>query len=57
MKLQNEVMEHDRVQKAVKERQGVSLREDFNMNLYQRPQFKKVEREKWKDPRGMSYEG
>ena len=52
-----EVNEESRIKDAVKERQGVSLRESFNLELCQNPIWKTVDKSKWKTPRGISYEG
>ena len=52
-----EVGEESRIKDAVKERQGVSLRENFNLELCQNPIWKSIDKSKWKAPRGISYEG
>ena len=52
-----EVGEESRIKDAVKERQGVSLRENFNLELCQNPIWKSVDKSKWKSTRGISYEG
>lgn len=52
-----EVGETSRVREAIKEREGVSLRDSFNHNLYTNPVWKSVDKAKWRNPKGMSYEG
>ena len=53
----NEVREQERMQDTINEMGNVSLRESFNMDLYERPIWKHVDKQKWKDPKGMSYSG
>ena len=53
-----EVGESGRIKEAIDERGSVSLRESFNMKLYEQPVWKSVEKKKWRgDKRGLSYEG
>ena len=52
-----EVTDSSRIKDAVAERGSVSLRESFDLNLCENPVWKSVDKTKWKDPRGMSYEG
>ena len=52
-----EVGEAGRLHDAIKEQAGTSLRESFDNNLYQNPVWKSVDKKKWRDQRGMSYEG
>ena len=52
-----EVSDAARIKEGIADRQGVSLRESFNMDLYNRPQWKSVEKQKWRSKRGISYEG
>ncbi len=53
-----EVSEPSRIKDAIDERGSVSLRESFNMQLYEHPVWKSVEKKKWRgDKRGISYEG
>ena len=52
-----DVDELNRIKLAIKEQGNASLRESFNMDLYERPVYKSVEKTKWKTARGMSYEG
>ena len=52
-----EVTDQSRIKDAVAERAGVSLRESFDLNLCENPVWKSVDKTKWKNPRGMSYEG
>ena len=52
-----EVNEGSRAQDAVKEREGVSLRESFDLKLFENPVWKSVEKKKWRHPRGISYQG
>ena len=49
--------EQSRIKDAVQERGAVSLRESFDLNLCENPVWKSVDKTKWKNPRGMSYEG
>lgn len=53
----NDVDEANRIKDAVKERNNTSLRESFDMNLYENPVFKNVDKKKWMDQNDMSYEG
>ena len=46
-----------RIKQAIQDREGVSLRESFNMNMYKYHQFKPIEKKKWRSPLGMSYQG
>jgi len=53
------VDKHDaeRIARAVKAQASVSLKESFNLELFENPVFKEVEKSKWKTPNGMSYSG
>ena len=52
-----EVNDASRINDGIAERQGVSLRESFNMDLFNHPVWKSVEKSKWRSKQGMSYEG
>ena len=52
-----EVNEPSRIKEGIAERQGVSLRESFNMDMYNNPIWKSVDKQKWRSQRGVSYEG
>ena len=50
--------EQSRINDAVAERGSVSLRESFDLNLFENPVWKSVDKAKWRgDPRGMSHKG
>ena len=52
-----EVDESARLQDAIKEQGRKSLRESFDLELYQNPIWKNVDKSKWRDIKGMSYKG
>ena len=52
-----EVGETGRINEAIKEQGCLSLRDSFNMKMYSNPVWKSVDKAKWKNPRGMSYQG
>ena len=43
-----ELDEHSRIQDAVQEREGVSLRESFNLALFENPVWKQIDKGRWK---------
>lgn len=52
-----EVNEPSRIKDGIAERAGVSLRETFDLELYNNPVWKSVDKRKWRSSQGMSYEG
>ena len=52
-----EVTDSSRIKDGIAERTGVSLRESFNLEIYQNPVWKSVDKKKWRTRRGISYEG
>ncbi len=52
-----DVSEAARLKDAIAESGNVSLRESFNLELYENPVWKSVDKQKWRSQRGMSYEG
>jgi hypothetical protein len=49
--------EPSRIKKAVAAEGNASLRESFNLRLFEEPKWKKIEKTKWLSPNGMSYSG
>lgn len=52
-----DVGEASRIKEAIAERNSTSLAESFDMNLYQHPIYKSIDKKKWLDTKDMSYEG
>jgi len=46
-----------RVKKSVALEANASLKESFDLKMYQQPVWKKIEKSKWRTPNGMSYSG
>jgi hypothetical protein len=46
-----------RIKQAVQQENQGSLGESFNLQMYQQPTWKIIEKEKWKTFKGMSYSG
>ena len=52
-----ETDEGSRVQAAIAKDGNLSLKEDFNLLLFEQPVWKQVDKEKWRTAEGMSYRG
>lgn len=52
-----EIFDSARIKEAVQREANASLRESFDFLMYEQPTWKKIEKEKWKTPRGISYSG
>jgi hypothetical protein len=49
--------DEQRIERAVKAQASVSLKETFDLELFENPVFKEIEKNKWRTPNGMSYSG
>ena len=49
--------DESRIKRATDKQASVSLKESFDLSLFENPVWKEVKKQKWQTPKGISYSG